>query len=86
MPKKYTKVIQDMYKDSETPIRAPADKSGSFKVTIGVHEDSALGQSIFTIVMDTLTDNQRNGASENMMFLPMIWFCAESKDRMKKTN
>ena len=38
VPEKYIKVIQDMYKDSETQIRTPAGRSESFTVTVGVHQ------------------------------------------------
>ena len=57
-----------MYKDSKTQIRIPVGRSESFKFTVGVHQGSVLSPFIFTIVMDTLTDNVRKRAPENMMF------------------
>ena len=41
LPEKYIKVVRDMYKDSETQIRTPADRSKRLKVTVGVHQGSA---------------------------------------------
>ena len=55
-------------KDNETQKRTPAGRSESFKVTVGVHQGSALCPFIFSIVMDTLTDNVGMRAPENMMF------------------
>ena len=60
LPEKYAKVLQDKYKDSEAQIRIPAGRNESFKVTVGVHQASALSPFIFTIVMDTLTQGCPN--------------------------
>ena len=68
VPEKHIKVIQDMYKDSETQISTLAGRSESYTVTVGVHQGSALSPFIFTIAMDTLTNNVRKRAPEGMMF------------------
>ena len=83
VPEKYIKVIQDMYKDSETQIRTPAGRSESFTVTVGVHRGSALSPFIFTIVMDTLTDNIRKRAPENMMFADDVILCGKERQAVE---
>ena len=79
VPEKYIKVIQDMYKDSESQIRTPADRSENFKVTVGVHQRSALSSFIFTIVMDTLKDNVRKRAPDNMIFTDDVVLCGKER-------
>ena len=68
VPEKYSKFIQDMYKDNESQIRTSAGKIESFRVTAGLYQGSALSSFIFIIVMDTLTGNVKKKATENMMF------------------
>ena len=68
-----------MYKESETQIRTPADRSESSIVTVGVHQGSALSPFIFTIIMDTLTDNVRKRASEDMMFTDDVVLCGRER-------
>ena len=62
-----------MCKDSATQIRIPAGRSESFKVTVGVHQGSGLSPFIFTIVMDTLTDNVRKRVPESMVFADDVY-------------
>ena len=68
-----------MSKDSETQIRTPTDRIESFKVTVGVHQGSAVSPCIFTIVMDTLTDNVRKRAPENVMFADDVVLCGKNR-------
>ena len=83
VPENFIKVIQDMYKDSDTQIRTLAGRSESFKVTVGVHQGSALGPFILTILIDTLTDNVRKRAPENMMFADDVVFCGKERQAVE---
>ena len=63
----YSEVFQDMYMDSETQIRKPAGTSNTFKVTVRVHQGSALSLFNFIFVIENLTNKARKVAPECMM-------------------
>ncbi|XP_047490930.1 uncharacterized protein LOC125040422 [Penaeus chinensis] len=62
IPKKYIRILQDMYKESETKVRCIAGTTELFKVEVGLHQGSALSPFLFAIIMDTLTESIRKEA------------------------
>ena len=68
-----------MYKYSETQTKSPAGRNESYIVTMGVHQGSVLSLCILTIVMDTLTDNVRKRAPENMIFTDDVVLCGRER-------
>ena len=59
MAEKYVRLVQDMYKGSETVVRCAVETTESFKVKVGLHQGSTLSPFLFAMIMDRLTDKVR---------------------------
>ncbi|XP_047502427.1 uncharacterized protein LOC125047925 [Penaeus chinensis] len=84
IPEKYIRIVQDMYKESETKVRCIAGTTEPFKVEVGLHQGSALSPFLFAIIMDTLTESIRKEAPWNMMFADDVVLCCEEKIELEK--
>ena len=80
---KYIRVVQDMYKNSSTQVRTSADVSESFEVSVGVHQGSALSPFLFTVIMDCMSEFQKE-ASWNMMFAIGMVICAPKLEEVEE--
>ena len=56
---KYVRLVQDMYEESETVVRCSVGTTESFKVKVGLHQESALIPFLFAVIIDRLTDEVR---------------------------
>ena len=63
MAKKYVRLVQDMYEESETVVRRAIGTTKSFKVKVGLHQGSALSPFPSAVIMDRLTDEVRREAT-----------------------
>ena len=54
--KKYVRLVQNMYEESETVVRCAVGTTESFKVKVGLHQGSALSSFLFAAIMDRLMD------------------------------
>ena len=77
MPKKYVRIVQDVYLRSKMVVICNEEKTEIFPVEVGVHQRSALSSCLFALLMDYLT-NLRRSAPWNMMFADDIVLCAEN--------
>ena len=63
-------------KTSSIQVRTSAGVSESFKVSVGVHQGSALSPFLFTVIMDRMSEKFRKEAPWNMMFADEVVICA----------
>ena len=54
--KKYVRLVQNMYEESETEVRCAVGTTESFKVKVGLHQGSTLSPFLFAAIMDRLMD------------------------------
>ena len=84
MPEKYIILMKDipryMYHQSETVVRSTPGTSNPFAVEVGLHQRSAFSHFLFSIMMDSLTENIRKEAPWQMMFADDAVRCAREKD------
>ena len=59
VPEKYIRVVMDMYHQCKTAVRCAAGTSDPFAVEVGLHQGSAFSPFLFTIMMNSLTENIR---------------------------
>ena len=52
-------LVQDMYEESETVVKCLIGTTESFKVKVRLHQGSALSLFLFAVIMDRLTDEER---------------------------
>jgi len=79
IPDKYVRLIQDMYKGGITAVRSSVGMTNQFEVKVGVHQGSALSPFLFTIMMDTITEELREKPPWSMLYADEVVLCAESK-------
>ena len=48
-----------MYEGSETVVRCAVGTTESFKVKVGLHQESGLSPFLFAVIMERLTDEVR---------------------------
>ena len=80
----YVRLIQDMYRDSQTQIRCADGLGEPFYVTIGLHQGSTFSPLLFIFIMDCLTENIRRGSPWDMMFANDVVSCTEIRGEAKR--
>ena len=65
---KYVRLVQDMYEESETVVRCAVGTTKSFKIKVGLHQESALNPFLFAMIMDRLTDEIKREPPWTMLF------------------
>ena len=63
MVEKYMRLVQDMYKGSETVVRYAVGTKEIFKVKVGLCQGSALSPFLFAVIIDRLTEEVRRERS-----------------------
>ncbi|KAK3550728.1 hypothetical protein QTP70_003951 [Hemibagrus guttatus] len=81
---KYVRVVQDMYERSRTVVRCAVGQTEEFKVEVGLHQGSALSPFLFAIVMDQLSEEDRQESPWTMMFADDIVICSESREQVEE--
>ena len=64
----YIKIIKDMYDGATITVRSAEGLTEEFKVSVGVHQGSALRPFLFTIIIDRPTEDIRKDAPWDMLF------------------
>ncbi|XP_065671877.1 uncharacterized protein LOC136089732 [Hydra vulgaris] len=72
-----------MYENSVTAVRCAVGMTDRFKVEVGLHQGSALSPFLFAIVIDRLTDEDRQESPWTMMFADDIVICSESREQVE---
>ena len=80
VPKKYIRLMKDMYHQCANVVRCAAGTSESFAVEVGLHQGSAFSPFLFAIMMDSLTENIRKESPWQMMFVDDMVLCAREED------
>ncbi|KAK3514307.1 hypothetical protein QTP70_013636 [Hemibagrus guttatus] len=81
---KYVRVVQDMYERSRTVVRCAVGQTEEFKVEVGLHQGLALSPFLFAIVMDQLSEEDRQESPWTMMFADDIVICSESREQVEE--
>ena len=80
---KYVRLVQDMYKGSETVVRCAARTTESFKVKVGLHQGSALSPFLFAVIMDRLMDKVKRESPWTILFADVIVICKETREEVE---
>ena len=85
MAEKYVRLVQDMYEGSETVVRCAVGTIESFKVKLGLHQESALSPFLFVVIMDKLTNEVIVDTVDKtpwmILFADDIVICEESREK-----
>ena len=81
---KYVRLVQDMYKESETVVRCALGTTENFKIKIGLHQGSMLSPFLFAVIMDRLTDEVKTEPPWTMLFADDIVICKETREEVEQ--
>ena len=70
--------VMSLYKDCKTAVSVDGELSSSFSVKVGVHQGSAFIPLLFTMVMDILTEDVRDGSLMELLYADDLVLCGES--------
>nr|GEX35702.1 retrovirus-related Pol polyprotein LINE-1 [Tanacetum cinerariifolium] len=76
-PRRYSRVIKDMYNGAKTRMRTTVGNTDSFPVELGLHQGSAISPYLFTLIFDELS----RGIQEDIP-----WCMIFADDIIKKTE
>ena len=82
VPIKYIDIIKDMYNEVVANIRTCRGITSDFRITIGLHQESALSPFFFVIIMDELTKTIQDKILRCMLFADDIVLVDETRDRI----
>ena len=81
---KYVQLVQDMYEGSETVLRCAVGTTESFKVKVGLHQESALSPFFCAVIMDRLTNKVSKEPPWTMLFADDIVICEETREEVER--
>ena len=84
MTEKYVRLVLDTYQGSETVMRCAVGTTVSFKVKVGLGQESALSPLLFAVIMDKITDEVRREPPWTMLFADDIVICEETRQEVEQ--
>ena len=73
-----------MYERTETVVKYAVGTTESFKVKVGLHQESALSPYLFATIMCRLTDEVRREPPWTMLFSDDIVICKETREEVER--
>ena len=68
IPEVMVRAVMSLYEGAKTRVRVGLELSVEFEVKVGVHLGSVLSPLVFSIVVDLVTENVRNGLMSEMLY------------------
>nr|GEY37915.1 hypothetical protein [Tanacetum cinerariifolium] len=81
-PRRYLRVIKDMYDGAKTRVRSSMGNTDFFPVEVGLHQGSAISPYIFALILDELSRGIQGNIPWSMVFTNDIVLVAESGDAL----
>ncbi|GJV97159.1 retrovirus-related pol polyprotein LINE-1 [Tanacetum coccineum] len=79
-PRRYLKVIQDMYEGVKTRVRTTVGNIDFFPMEVGLHQGSAISPYPFTLILDEISRGIKENIPWCMIFANDIMLIAESAE------
>ncbi|GJX60025.1 retrovirus-related pol polyprotein LINE-1 [Tanacetum coccineum] len=81
-PRRYSRVIKDMYEGVKTRVRTIIGNTEFFPVDVGLHQGSAISPYLFTLILDELSREIQESIPWCMIFADDIVLIAESAEEL----
>jgi hypothetical protein len=75
-------VIKAMYEGATTAVKLRDGESKEFEVKVGVHQGSVLSPLLFTVVLEALSEEFREGLPWELLYADDLALLAESKEEL----
>ncbi|GFS10824.1 endonuclease-reverse transcriptase HmRTE-e01 [Elysia marginata] len=82
-PEKLIRLVKETYKKATTLVRTDHGKTGQFEIEVGLHQGSGLSPFLFTIVLDTISEECRNGLPWELLFADDLAF-TDSEEELQR--
>ena len=69
---------------SKTVVRCAVETTESFKVKVGLHQETALSPFLFAVIMDRITDEVRREPPWTMLFVDDILIREEIREEVER--
>ncbi|GKD38477.1 retrovirus-related pol polyprotein LINE-1 [Tanacetum coccineum] len=79
-PRRYSRVIKDMYEGVKTRVRTTMGSTEFFQVEVGLHQGSAISPYLFTLILDEISQGIQESIPWCMIFADDIVLIAESAE------
>ncbi|GJX06084.1 retrovirus-related pol polyprotein LINE-1 [Tanacetum coccineum] len=79
-PRRYVRVIRDMYDGAKTRVRSSVGNTEFFSVEVGLHQGSAISPYLFALILDELSRGIQENIPWRMVFADDIMLVTESAD------
>ncbi|GJV09945.1 retrovirus-related pol polyprotein LINE-1 [Tanacetum coccineum] len=79
-PRRYLRVIRDMYDGAKTRVRSSMGNTEFFLMEVGLHQGSAISPYLFALILDKLSRGIQENIYWSMVFANDIVLVAESAD------
>ena len=84
VPEKLVRLVLALYDDSKSCVAAASGMSDAFKVSVGVHQGSALSPLLFNLVMQEATKECHRGVPWDMLYADDLIITGESKEEVER--
>ncbi|GFR99752.1 RNA-directed DNA polymerase from mobile element jockey-like [Elysia marginata] len=84
VPEKLIRLVKATYKKATTVVRTAHGKTGQFEIEVGLHQGSGLSPFLFTIVLDTISEECRNGPPWELLFADDLAIIADSEKELQR--
>ncbi|GKF45884.1 retrovirus-related pol polyprotein LINE-1, partial [Tanacetum coccineum] len=79
-PKRYSRVIKDVYEGAKTRVRTTVGNTMFFSMEVGLHQGSAISPYLFTLILDELSRGIQESIPWCMIFVDDIMLIVESAE------
>ncbi|GFR71398.1 RNA-directed DNA polymerase (Reverse transcriptase) domain containing protein [Elysia marginata] len=84
VPEKLIRLVKATYKKATTVVRTAHGKTGQFEIEVGLHQGSDLSPFLFTIVLDTISEECRNGLPWELLFADDLAIIDDSEEELQR--
>ena len=79
VPEKLVRLVK-----ATTVVGTAHGKTGQFEIEVGLHQGSGLSPFLFTIVLDTISEECRNGLPWELLFADDLAIIADSEEDLQR--
>ena len=84
VPEKLVRLVKATYKKEATVVRTAHGKTRQFEIEVRLHQRSGLSPFLFTIVLDTISEECRDGLPWELLFADDLAIIADSEEDLQR--